>query len=208
LTLKQSWVKCRTKNWNLSYECIISEAARYTLQERLDEDSKFALSISDPHVGTFATDEDQSVDGPDFDDDLALSANELARGLTKGTPADYSAEGAVPGFDEDGNFVFHGGLDDELTDDDAEGDTDPEPDICDDEMTADDALREDDSSGPDPASEDSDFKFSVQQRNDAKLDPVSEDDDFEDASIILVQGAELPIHEGRYYLDRPGGRYA
>jgi hypothetical protein len=88
--LYQSWEKCCAKDWNLSYQCITSERARYTLQERLDEDLQFALSISQPHVDGFEEEEDDIVDGSIFEDDLAISADALIDGLAGNTSADKS----------------------------------------------------------------------------------------------------------------------
>jgi hypothetical protein len=77
------------------------------------------------------------VGGLIFDDDLALSAGELVQGPALGNVVPEVQQGfdeGIPSFDEDGNFVIHGGLDEELTDADAECDTDLEPEVHDDEV--------------------------------------------------------------------------
>jgi hypothetical protein len=174
----------------LSYECITSEAARYALQERLDEDPQFTLSISDPQVGSSAADEDTLVDGPIFDDDLALPAEALSRGLATDDglqPAQDNSTDGVPGFDDEGNFVIHGGLDDDLTDDDADGETDPEPEFDDEDIAV--VL---------PSENETDEPIITEPESDSEL---------QDPSIILVHGAQLPIYNGKYYLDQPACRY-
>jgi hypothetical protein len=111
------------KNWNLSYECITSEAARCILRERLEDDPSFALSISEPHIRVHTQDEDTFVDGPTLDDDLVLSPNNLVAGLGNGN---MDLEGLSAAFDEQGDYAIHGRLDKEWTDVDAEGETDDE----------------------------------------------------------------------------------
>jgi hypothetical protein len=118
------------KNWDLSYECITSEAAKYTLRERLEEDPHFALSVSIPHI-------DKDMDSIPEDsentydhcvDDPALSADQLARTLGLLGSSDNIAQESGYRFEKDneGNVILLGGIDDELTDADAEGETDPE----------------------------------------------------------------------------------
>lgn len=120
-----------TKNWNLSYDCITSEAAKCTLWERLEEDTQFALLVSIPHVDKNienAVPEDSKDIYDDFVDDSVLSADQLASALGL---LETSANNIQDGShrlekDDEGNIILAGGLDDELTDADAEGDTDLE----------------------------------------------------------------------------------
>lgn len=154
----------------------------------MDEDPQFALSISDPHVGLSAADED-SLDCPVFDNDLALSADALSQGLAAGDNFEQSTTGEGPNFDDRGDFVISGGLDDELTDDDAEGETDPE-------------LDADNSEGDIVANYDL-----IDALSDALGSNGNNLDEFQDPSIILVLGAQLPIYGSQYYLDQPACRF-
>ena len=120
-----------TKDWNLSYECITSEAAKCTLREHLEEDARFALSVSIPHIDEKIQDgvpEDSENTYDDFVDDSALSADQLASalGLLETSTNKIQDESCRPEEDDEGNIILAGGLDDELTDADAEGDTDLE----------------------------------------------------------------------------------
>lgn len=131
-----------------------------------------------------AQDEDAFVDGPTFDDDLALSADDLATGLANG-----NTEGISAAFDEKGDYAIHGSPDEEWTDADAEGETDDEPEDCEDEVMI--------------SSQD----INTTEQLETMSDNISDDDDeFYDPSISLVHGAILPISEGHYYFDEAGGR--
>lgn len=105
----------------MSYKSITSAAAWSTVQERIEEDPHFALSLAKAHVNGHEEIEDRNADGALFDDDLAISGNDLAAALNSELTTDEIE------FD-DGDIVFRTGLDDDLTDNDAEGDTDSNPD--------------------------------------------------------------------------------
>ena len=61
---------------SLSYECLTSEQARCMLNERLDEDPSFALSVTE--LDHPELEDDDAVDGVDFDDDLGATADVVA----------------------------------------------------------------------------------------------------------------------------------
>jgi hypothetical protein len=115
-------------------------------------------------------------------------------GLRGNTTADKSTVGGhVLGFDEDNNFVIHGGIDDELTDADAEGETDPEFDQDTNEpMDIDGSYVN--------KSNDASQKISRHSSVD------SEEDDFEDPYIVPVAGRKLPLTTDRHFLDELDGR--
>lgn len=160
----------------------MSEAANSTMLERLEEDPKFTLSLSEPHVSSHEAEEDAQVDGNNFDDNNAISADLLARSLHSTDTGLFSNKIMRDG---DGNITYCSGLDDNLTDNDAEGETDPEykTDInCGHEMSS--ATRQ-----------------SEKPESDVKMGDPS---DYEDVLIILVQGKKLWLQsvgdnrDGRY----------
>ena len=75
------------------------------------------------------------MDGSIFNDNLTILVDDLVDSLIGNTSADKSQvdnpESHAMGFEKDNNFIIHGGLDDELTDTDAEGETDSK---CDQDM--------------------------------------------------------------------------
>ena len=72
----QAWMKCITGNWNLSYDCLTSDTARCALDERLEDDPSFALSIAEVVQPDF--EDDSAVDGMEFDDDLGAGPDVVA----------------------------------------------------------------------------------------------------------------------------------
>lgn len=164
---------------------------RSTVAERLEEDPQFALSVSVPHVEGHEEHEDLTVDSPIFDDDVALSATALIKELSMSSvqaAAPGNDDEAVLSFNPDGDLEFHGGFDDQLTDDDADGETDLEPEQDDDDF---DELAE-------PQPHDSDIHENFKES----------DNGFQDASITLVDGT-LPDHnaKGEHNMRDSDGRY-
>jgi hypothetical protein len=178
------------------------------LQERLDEDPQFALSISQPHIDGLEDKEDNFVDGSIFDNDLAISADDLVDGLTGNTSADKSQiddpESLVMGFDEDNNFIIHGGLDDKLTDTDTEGETDPEFDQdmngAKDIKWKGNGVMEIDSPGMDNSGESHKV---VACDSESSLDS---EDEFADPYVLPVISKVLPSLPDRHFVDVPEGR--
>lgn len=117
--LLQSWLKCETKMWNLSYESLTSQRARAVVLERIDEDPVFALSVATEREGRLE-DANQETE-PEYDDDTALSTADLVAVHFDGETGDVEE-------DEDGGGVLMKlrPEEEELTDRDAEGETDPE----------------------------------------------------------------------------------
>jgi hypothetical protein len=161
---------------------------RSTVAERLGEDPQFSLSISVPHVEGHEEHEDLAVDGPIYDDDLALSATTLIEGLETSVVQGVSLENdqeAILSFNANGDLEFHGGFDDQLTDDDADGETDPEP-----EHDSDDFVE---LAETQPRDVDENFE---------------ESDGFRDASITLVDGTLPDLSaEGEHNMQDADGRY-
>jgi hypothetical protein len=108
----------------------MSAEAHSTMLERLEDDPTFVLSLSEPPVGDYATEEDARVDGDVFEDDLAIPAASLAKYIS-GSQDDADASCSNVTMDDEGNIEIRSGLDDELTDNDAEGETDPDFDMDD-----------------------------------------------------------------------------
>jgi len=98
------------------------------MREHLKEDAQFTISVSVPHVTGYEDDEDSELvlDGPIYDDDLALSPAVLLDGLNIAHEASSGGDEHVLSYDAHGDLEFRGGLDDELADADADGETDPE----------------------------------------------------------------------------------
>ena len=72
----QGWARCTARGWDLSYETLTSERARSTLNERIDDDPSFALSIAD--IILPEQEDDTAVDGVEFDDDLGADTDTIA----------------------------------------------------------------------------------------------------------------------------------
>jgi len=100
------------------------------VRERLEEDAQFAISVSVPRIAGYKDDEDSTLalDGPIYDDDLALSPAALLDGLNMAHEGSSGGGERVLGYNAHGDLEFRGSLNDELMDDDADGETDPEPD--------------------------------------------------------------------------------
>lgn len=94
------------------------------MRERIDEDTSFALSISEPHPEPNEESNDPLVDGPEFDDDPAILTQELVDRIRTSQATDQSDVDVTITQDNEGNFIVAGGEDEELTDHDADGDTD------------------------------------------------------------------------------------
>jgi hypothetical protein len=182
------------KNWDLSYECLTSEIAKCTLQETLDEDPQFGLSISQPHVDGHDTDEDEFVDGQIFEDDLAIPADTLVNSLKPDNDRDMDIPPDIS-LNEDGDLVIHSRLDDELTDADADGETDPKLD------------------------QDSDVEMEIHNDTitdkpndgelvncDIKSADSDEDEDFEDPFIVPVASIVVPLMTEEHFVDELEGR--
>lgn len=92
-----------------------------TVQECIEEDPQFVLSLAKAHVNGCEDIEDGNADGPVFEDDLAVSGNDLAAALNFGRTTNEIEF-------NDSDIVFRASLDNELTDNDTEGDTDSNPD--------------------------------------------------------------------------------
>ena len=105
--------------WNLSYQFLTGEYALRTVRERYDEDIPFALSLATP----ISVDEDleTNTEGQEFDDDPALPPQAINDLQINGSGSVLIAHSAVI---DDGLFVYN--ADGDLTDDDAEGETDVE----------------------------------------------------------------------------------
>lgn len=116
-----AWSRAEFKQWNLSYSFLTSPYAQHTANERFDDDHVFALSIGNILTSVTHQDLEINTDGCSYDDDPTLSAvaiSELQSGSNKDALEAHHA--AL----ESGDFVYVG--DDDLTDNDAEGESDPE----------------------------------------------------------------------------------
>ena len=176
------------------------------MREQLDEDPQFALSISQPHIDGLEAEEDNFMDGSIFDDDLAISTDDLVDGLTGNTSTDKSQvddpESHVMGFDEDNNFIIHGGPDDELTDTDAEGEPDPE---FDQDM---DGVKDIKGKGNKVMEIDSlGMVNSSESREVVACDSsLDSEDEFADPYVLPVIGRVLPSIPNQHFLDESEGR--
>lgn len=145
--LLQAWAKCVAKNWNLSYSCITSDAAQHTVLERIDEDPKFTLSVSDFYLlEGVEIPEDSENTYDHITDDTAVTTDELADALGL-SESHVAAENSFRVFQtNEGDVEICGGVDDELTDEDAVGD--PDPDFIEDFQANTTATDLDDSKNP------------------------------------------------------------
>ncbi|KAF9502731.1 hypothetical protein BS47DRAFT_1403181 [Hydnum rufescens UP504] len=130
--VKSAWRLCSVKNWNLSYECLTSAEAVLTVAERFDEDPTFALQVTPPSDPMIDDPEAQNMD-IDVDDDTALTPQNLARLLLdphcsqSKRPSKFSLRGNIFTSNEsngDGYRVISQFDEEELTDNDADGETD------------------------------------------------------------------------------------
>jgi hypothetical protein len=76
-------------------------------------------------VGSNVTQEDLMVDGRSFDDDIAINVGDLARSVNSGDAVNAEPDSDIV-WDTDGNLTLCSGPDNELTDNDAKGNTDPD----------------------------------------------------------------------------------
>jgi hypothetical protein len=109
-----AWARAEFGGWNISYDFLTSAYAKSTVSERFDNDPTFASSDLQASLET-------NTDGPEFDDDLALSTDTICSLRADPSPSELGSYSAVL---ENGSFLYVG--DEELTDDDAEGEVDPE----------------------------------------------------------------------------------
>lgn len=77
-------------------------------------------------VGSNVTQEDLIVDGRSFDDDIATNVGDLARSVNSGDAVNAEPDSDIV-WDTDGNLTLCSGLDNELTDNDAKGNTEEQP---------------------------------------------------------------------------------
>lgn len=117
-----AWARAEFGGWNISYDFLTSAYTKSTVSEHFDNDPTFAISVatastsSDLQAGL-----ETNTDGLEFDDDLALSTETICSLRADSSPSKLSSYSAVL---ENGSFLYVG--DEELTDDDAEGEVDPE----------------------------------------------------------------------------------
>jgi len=109
----------------VSYESISGEAARCSLRERLEDDSAFALSLSQATQPSKLTPgaliEDENVDGEVYDDDPALTTECLVNTLLNNPGmAMNSPDQLVVSPDDDNSPLEGSGVDDELMDSSSE----------------------------------------------------------------------------------------
>ncbi|KAI9059119.1 hypothetical protein FKP32DRAFT_1158739 [Trametes sanguinea] len=90
--IQKAWRKCEAHNWNLSYECLTSTAARQRLAEVMQTNPQFAAEFANLDIVTGDVENEAADaaadDGPD--DDLALGSDVLADlclGSDRRTPA-------------------------------------------------------------------------------------------------------------------------
>jgi hypothetical protein len=93
------------------------------MRERLEDDVTFAINVSEPRGN------DEHDEGNQHEDDLAVPPEVLAKSLAQVDVTD-DFTGATVAMDDDGNCVLRGGVDEELTDADADGETDSDADMA------------------------------------------------------------------------------
>lgn len=91
-------------------------------------------------------------------------------------------------FDEQGDYLIYGGLDEKWTDVDVDGEMDDEPEDHEDEVM----ISFQDTTGS--------------EQLDIILYGILDEDDFYNPSISLIHSAILPTSKGHYYFSETGGR--
>jgi hypothetical protein len=93
------------------------------MRERLEDDVTFAIKVSKPRGNDKQDEENQ------YEDDLAVPPEVLAKSLAQVNVTDDFTD-AIVAMDDNGNCVLRGGVDEELTDADADGETDSDVDMA------------------------------------------------------------------------------
>ncbi|KAF9507550.1 hypothetical protein BS47DRAFT_1366550 [Hydnum rufescens UP504] len=138
-----AWKLCTARNWNLLYECLMSAKAVSTVLEHFDEDPSFALQVTPLSDGPDTSDTIDHPESTDFDqdDDTSLPTTHLAQvhldprytspamAMKPAVrPKKFKINNNLFALDESGHSYQIISLfdEEELTNKDAEGETDPE----------------------------------------------------------------------------------
>ncbi|KAF8598612.1 hypothetical protein BDV93DRAFT_512337 [Ceratobasidium sp. AG-I] len=116
-TVLNAWRLASFGGLDLSYSSLTSRQARATVYERFADDIPFAISIATSSSDVSDPKFEENADGPDYDDDSAIDPSVLCniRSTLSSLPPKISVDDA-------GDFDYIDSED--LTDDDAEGESD------------------------------------------------------------------------------------